>query len=87
MDSFSGGYFKALLDVYNLLIKADISNLNSKRKYERFVHSLLALLITNGDARGDIMCYGSNIDYWNTKLVIEQDGKVTYDEKRNSRTD
>ena len=87
MDGFSGGYFKALLDVYNLLIKADISNLNSKRKYERFVQSLLALLITNGDAREDIMCYGSNIDYWNTKLVIEQDGKVIYDEKRSPRTD
>ena len=83
-DDFSGGYFKALLDIYGILNEINLTSLNSKKKYERFVHSFLSLLLTNGDARTDIIRYGSNVDYWETKLIIKQDGTVTYDETRNS---
>ena len=81
---FSGGYFKALMDVYNILNEGNISSLNSKKKYECFIKSFLSLLLTHGDVREDMMRYGANIDYWKTKLIIEQDGKVRYDEARNS---
>ena len=56
IDSYSGGYCKALIDLYELL-GAEVIQLpcNSKKKFKTMVMSLLKILIENHDTRESFM--------------------------------
>lgn len=83
-NDFSGGYFKALIDVYNALNNINIKNIDSKEKYDCFVKSFLSLLITHGNIREDMIRCGFDVTNLRSKFVIENDGRVRYDENGNS---
>ena len=76
-DNYSGGYFKAILDIFNILsFEFDDTSLKSKKKYKTFVITFLSCLLSNPELREDMMKYGANVKYFDTQLVITPEGEV-----------
>ena len=69
MFEYESGYFKAILDIYNTLKSQDAHlNLNSKKKYQTYIYSLLKLLLSNSIIRDKFMQYGGTYDINNVYM-------------------
>lgn len=64
MFEYESGYFKAILDIYNTLTSLDAGiRLNSKKKYQAYICSLLKLLLSDDIIRNKFMQYGGIYDF------------------------
>lgn len=69
MFEYESGYFKAILDIYNTLKSQDVHlKLNSKKKYQTYIYSLLELLLSNSIIRDKFMQYGGTYDINNVYM-------------------
>lgn len=69
MFEYESGYFKAILDIYNTLKSQDTHlKLNSKKKYQTYIYSLLELLLSNSIIRDKFMQYGGTYDINNVYM-------------------
>ena len=69
MFEYESGYFKAILDIYNTLESQDAHlKLNSKKKYQTYIYSLLKLLLSNNIIRDKFMQYGGTYDLNNVYM-------------------
>lgn len=69
MFEYESGYFKAILDIYNTLKSQDAHlKLNSKKKYQTYIYSLLKLLLSNSIIRDKFMQYGGIHDLNNVYM-------------------
>lgn len=69
MFEYESGYFKAILDIYNTLKSQDPHlGLNSKKKYQTYIYSLLKLLLSNSIIRDKFMQYGGIHDFNNVYM-------------------
>ena len=69
MFEYESGYFKAILDIYNTLESQDAHlKLNSKKKYQTYIYSLLKLLLSNSIIRDKFMQYGGIHDFNNVYM-------------------
>ena len=76
-ESYSGGYFKAILDIFNILsMSLDDTDWKSKKKYKTLVITFLSCLLANPELREDMMKYGADISYFDTQLIITPEGEV-----------
>lgn len=76
-DDYSSGYFKAILDIFNILsMSLDDTSWKSKKKYKTLVITFLSCLLANPSLREDMMKYGASIDYFDTQLIITPEGEV-----------
>ena len=76
-DDYSGGYFKAILDIFNILsMSLDDTSWKSKKKYKTLVITFLSCLLANPELREDMMKYGASIDYFDPQLIITPEGEV-----------
>ena len=64
MDTYAGGYFKALLDFKNYLDSHSgaLKRLNTKKKYQTFIESMLGELVTNPWFRQEFREYGGSVE-------------------------
>ena len=77
MDNYSGGYFKAISDIFNILsFNFDDASLKSKKKYKTFIITFLSCLLANPELREDMMKYGADINCFDTQLIITPEGEV-----------
>lgn len=77
MFKYESGYFKAILDIYNTLESQDASlklKLNSKKKYQTYIHSLLKLLLSDDIIRNKFMQYGGTYDF--NDVYIKPSGEL-----------
>lgn len=75
MFEYESGYFKAILDIYNTLESQDASlELNSKKKYQTYIHSLLKLLLSDDIIRNKFMQYGGIYDF--NDVYIKPSGEL-----------
>ena len=75
MFEYESGYFKAILDIYNTLESQDAHlKLNSKKKYQTYIYSLLKLLLSNDIIRDKFMQYGGTYDFNN--VYIKPSGEL-----------
>lgn len=75
MFEYESGYFKAILDIYNTLESQDAGlKLNSKKKYQTYILSLLKLLLSDAIVRDKFMQYGGKYDFDN--VYIKPSGEV-----------
>lgn len=75
MFEYESGYFKAILDIYNTL-ESQIAGLtlNSKKKYQTYILSLLKLLLSDSIVRDKFMRYGGIYDFNN--IYIKPSGEL-----------
>lgn len=79
MFKYESGYFKAILDIYNTLTSQDAGlRLNSKKKYQTYVCSLLKLLLSDDIVRNKFMQYGGVYDFDN--VYIKPSGELFVEE-------
>lgn len=75
MFKYESGYFKAILDIYNTLKSQDANlRLNSKKKYQTYIYSLLKLLLSDDIIRNKFMQYGGIYDFNN--VYIKPSGEL-----------
>lgn len=75
MFEYESGYFKAILDIYNTLESQDANlKLNSKKKYQTYIYSLLKLLLSDDIIRNKFMQYGGVYDFNN--VYIKPSGEL-----------
>lgn len=75
MFKYESGYFKAILDIYNTLESQDANlKLNSKKKYQTYIYSLLKLLLSDDIIRNKFMQYGGVYDFNN--VYIKPSGEL-----------
>ena len=75
MFKYESGYFKAILDIYNTLESQDANlRLNSKKKYQTYIYSLLKLLLSDDIIRNKFMQYGGIYDFNN--VYIKSSGEL-----------
>ena len=75
MFEYESGYFKAILDIYNTLQLQDANlELNSKKKYQTYIYSLLKLLLSDDIIRNKFMRYGGVYDFNN--VYIKPSGEL-----------
>lgn len=75
MFEYESGYFKAILDIYNTLELQDANlKLNSKKKYQTYIYSLLKLLLSDDIIRNKFMRYGGIYDFNN--VYIKPSGEL-----------
>lgn len=77
---YNDGYFKAMVDVLNMLEKADDDWLKSKKKYKLWVTTWLKLLASNGTIRHYFRVTGGNPAYIPHNLLWD-DKRGVYVEK------
>ena len=70
-EMYNKGYFKALLDIRNEIeyLTNEMIELKSKKKYAKFIQSMMKLLTENSELRDDFKTYGG-FQYHNNNLVI-----------------
>ena len=75
MFEYESGYFKAILDIYNTLQLQDANlELNSQKKYQTYIYSLLKLLLSDDIIRNKFMRYGGVYDFNN--VYIKPSGEL-----------
>lgn len=74
--AYSRGYFKALLDMRNMLDRFYDDDLKSKKRYKNMVLSYLKLLTEDSYLRDEFMQTGGNEDWKKLGIIMKSNGEI-----------